>query len=403
MKRSGLCSWKWFTLFVPVLVAFDLAIAQDPYYDIYAVNIKTGNVFQVSHLANRGEFNPSWSPNRKYIVHDVLDLTATPLQSLGITNVETGETVMLAGGEGGNNAVWSPDGQWIAFDLYPGFGHGEDPRIFVVPARGGEPLFLTDNGVSPSWSANSKMIAFETPGGGSVYTIDVSGANKKQILPGPDKYLWSPKWSPDGQWLFCGAYGYGPSEYWGNLFKIRVDNNGNAIGEPQFVTWLYGGFTLSNNSKSIVQSAGGEIWSVSPARDQWTQLVSPTGSGFGDWDPAFSTDGQYVAFARYTVPPFPKPDLAPELALPASFSLAQNYPNPFNPTTTIRYTLPADAIVSLAVYNVLGQKVVQLIDEPMSAGYHDVVFDASRLASGVYVYRLHAGNFVETKRMSLVK
>jgi Tol biopolymer transport system component len=403
MSKFSLCSWKWLNVLAPIVLAFQVAGSQpevDARYDIYAMDMKTGRVFQVSHLADRGEFGPSWSPNGKFIVHDVLDFNATPVQSLGITNVETGETVMLQGGEGGNNAAWSPNGQWIAFDLYPGFGHGEDARIFVVPAGGGERRFVAENAVSPSWSQNSKMLVYEWDG--AVYTVDISGANKKQILPGPDKYLWSPKWSPDGQWIFCGAYGYGPAENWGQLFKIRVDNKGNAIGEPQFVTWFGGGLTLSNNSKTIVQDFGGEIWSFSIHGQEWAQVVSPTGSGYGDWDPAFSNNGQYIAFARYTAP-LQKPDHTPELTLPSSVSLAQNFPNPFNPTTTIRYALPIDANVSLAVYNMLGQKVAQLVDEPMSAGYHNAVFDASKLASGIYVYKLQAGSLVETKRMSLVK
>jgi hypothetical protein len=90
-------------------------------------------------------------------------------------------------------------------------------------------------------------------------------------------------------------------------------------------------------------------------------------------------------------------------ALPAVFSLAQNYPNPFNPSTTITVALPRDAKVSLEIYNTLGQKVVQLVDEVTTAGYHSVVFDASRLASGLYLYRMKSGDFVATQKMLVVK
>ncbi len=88
---------------------------------------------------------------------------------------------------------------------------------------------------------------------------------------------------------------------------------------------------------------------------------------------------------------------------PSVFSLAQNYPNPFNPATTIVVALPRDAWVSLAVYNLLGENVAQLVDGMMTAGYHNVVFDASRLASGCYLYRLKAGGFVAAKRLLLVR
>ena len=89
--------------------------------------------------------------------------------------------------------------------------------------------------------------------------------------------------------------------------------------------------------------------------------------------------------------------------LPKEISLAQNYPNPFNPVTTIRYELPHQSHVSLNVFNYLGQEVATLVDEQESAGYKSVKFDASGLPSGVYLYRLEAGDFSVAKRMTLVK
>ncbi len=89
--------------------------------------------------------------------------------------------------------------------------------------------------------------------------------------------------------------------------------------------------------------------------------------------------------------------------LPAEFELKQNFPNPFNPSTTIRYALPTRSHVTLTVFNTLGQAVATLVNESQDAGYHDVRFDASGLASGVYFYRLSAGDFVATKRLALVR
>ncbi len=86
-----------------------------------------------------------------------------------------------------------------------------------------------------------------------------------------------------------------------------------------------------------------------------------------------------------------------------SFTLEQNYPNPFNPSTTIKFTLPVNIRVKINVYNSLGQLVETLLDKEMESGYHEVNFDASRLASGVYLYQLQAGHFVETKKMILLK
>jgi spore coat protein A len=89
--------------------------------------------------------------------------------------------------------------------------------------------------------------------------------------------------------------------------------------------------------------------------------------------------------------------------LPSSFELSQNYPNPFNPTTEIRFSLPEANHVSLKVYNVVGQEVATLINADAPAGYHSVQLDARDLASGLYIYKIEAGNFVQTKKMVLMK
>jgi choice-of-anchor B domain-containing protein len=89
--------------------------------------------------------------------------------------------------------------------------------------------------------------------------------------------------------------------------------------------------------------------------------------------------------------------------IPKSFSLKQNYPNPFNPTTTIKYLLPEGSHVTLKVYDLLGKQVGLLVDEYKSAGEYSINYDASRLASGIYLYSLNAGGHSETKRMTLVK
>ncbi len=89
--------------------------------------------------------------------------------------------------------------------------------------------------------------------------------------------------------------------------------------------------------------------------------------------------------------------------VPLGYGLAQNYPNPFNPTTTINFALGNPSQVKLTVFNVLGQKVATLLDSRMDAGSHTVQFDARRLTSGVYFYRLEAGDFELQKRMLLIK
>jgi hypothetical protein len=87
----------------------------------------------------------------------------------------------------------------------------------------------------------------------------------------------------------------------------------------------------------------------------------------------------------------------------SAFKLNQNYPNPFNPSTTISFAVPVRTPVTLTVYNSVGQRVAVLVDEAINAGRHSVSFDASQLASGLYLYLIQAGDFRETRRMVLVK
>ena len=84
-------------------------------------------------------------------------------------------------------------------------------------------------------------------------------------------------------------------------------------------------------------------------------------------------------------------------------ALAQNYPNPFNPSTTIRYALPERSHVTITIFNALGQVVSTLVESEMEAGYHEVTFDASQLSSGIYLYRLTAGHFVQTRKMIVLR
>jgi len=88
---------------------------------------------------------------------------------------------------------------------------------------------------------------------------------------------------------------------------------------------------------------------------------------------------------------------------PSEYRLEQNYPNPFNPSTTIGFALKEQSDVVLVVYNVLGQKVLELVNEELSAGRYEIYFDAGSLPSGIYIYRITAGNYAAVKRMILLK
>ena len=89
--------------------------------------------------------------------------------------------------------------------------------------------------------------------------------------------------------------------------------------------------------------------------------------------------------------------------MPNNFNLLQNYPNPFNPETRIDFALPEAGMTRLVIYDLLGREVARLIDGELSAGYHQVMWDASESASGIYFYRLTSGDFVKIKKMVLLK
>ena len=101
-------------------------------------------------------------------------------------------------------------------------------------------------------------------------------------------------------------------------------------------------------------------------------------------------------------------DIAPAVdeefsGIPDSYKLLQNYPNPFNPSTTIYYGLPEESSVKITIYDVLGNKVMVYSEDKQEAGFHKIKFDATELPSGIYFYQLQAGDFVETKKMVLMK
>ncbi len=92
-----------------------------------------------------------------------------------------------------------------------------------------------------------------------------------------------------------------------------------------------------------------------------------------------------------------------ELHIPSSFILNQNYPNPFNASTTINYSLPKSGPVTIDIYDLLGRKFETLIQAEQPAGYHQVTWDATDASSGMYFYRIQAGDYVETRKMVLIK
>jgi hypothetical protein len=126
----------------------------------------------------------------------------------------------------------------------------------------------------------------------------------------------------------------------------------------------------------------------------YSLVDAPTKAGYYEYQlKQIDLDGESAIFGTVEV----------EVGLPRTTTLYQNYPNPFNPTTTIGYALPKQSYVTLRVYDMLGRVVQTLADGPQDAGLYEVQLNASRLASGVYFYRLQAGNFNQTRKLLLLR
>jgi hypothetical protein len=186
-------------------------------------------------------------------------------------------------------------------------------------------------------------------------------------------------------------------------YSVSLSSNGNSAivgGYPDNnfagAAWVYtrtGGVWSQLGSKLVGSGAAGNAElgvSVSLSADGNTAIVG----GFAD----DTLKGAAWVFTRAV-----SSVRSPGEGAPLEFDLAQNYPNPFNPSTTIKFELPKASQVNLTVYDILGREISVLVNERKNAGVHEVNFVASGLSSGVYFYRLWAGDFVATKRLLLLK
>jgi hypothetical protein len=110
----------------------------------------------------------------------------------------------------------------------------------------------------------------------------------------------------------------------------------------------------------------------------------------------------YYGFSIYKYSPITSVNISKK-ELPINYSLNQNFPNPFNPTTTINYSVPKSSFVTIKIYDVLGREVTTLVNENKPIGNYSVQFNAAKLTSGIYFYRMQAGDFVQTKKLVVLK
>ena len=160
----------------------------------------------------------------------------------------------------------------------------------------------------------------------------------------------------------------------------------SIIADPEeqiFVDHTNGDFHLLQNAQAV---------------DAGTNLVLPT--VFEDLDNTPRPQGSGFDIGCYE---FTNATTVEEENIPESFQLFQNYPNPFNPTTTLSFVIGYSSFVSLKVYDVLGNEIATLVDEEKTAGKYEVSFNSTELPSGVYIYQLNSGNYIQTRKMVILK
>jgi ligand-binding sensor domain-containing protein len=173
---------------------------------------------------------------------------------------------------------------------------------------------------------------------------------------------------------------------WSMNYQFAIDTNGVIwFGKYGSGVVAYNGATFNRLEIPFTEIQSSSVYSIYSDRNnnKWF--------GFGNG---------YIV--KYTGD-FPTTIKDDEFNIPIDFSLSQNFPNPFNPSTTISWQSPVSSHQSLKIFDILGNEVASLVNEFRNAGSYEVDFDASALSSGVYFYKLQAGDFLQTKKMILIK
>ncbi|MFA6978757.1 MAG: T9SS type A sorting domain-containing protein [Ignavibacteriaceae bacterium] len=200
---------------------------------------------------------------------------------------------------------------------------------------------------------------------------------------------------------------YGQETQNGSLPVELTSFVANANGNSVLLNWNTA-TELNNYGFEIERTVGGGQSAVV----YWEKIgfVNGSGNSNSSKDYSFSDDNIAAGKYQYRLKQIDNdgsyeysPEVEVEIGTPTKFSLSQNYPNPFNPSTTINYQLPISGNVTLKVFDVLGKEVTSLVNEKKEAGNYTVEFSTTNLASGTYFYRLQAGDFVQIKKMVILK
>ena len=230
--------------------------------------------------------------------------------------------------------------------------------------------------------------------------VDTNGTGSQLVLANRTGLEHYPEFTPDGK-----SFVY--------LFDIsgHEESSGRSLNDHLFVHNIATGSEVDistgkpdgyDDMIGVFSEDGRTVYFTSQINDgsQPPSIIKASSTG-ADRTTLVADAGYQDLWPRFSPTPTAIGQVTPRT--PANYSLYQNYPNPFNPTTQINFSVPKNSFVTLKVYNVLGQEVATLFSGMQKAGNYVATFDANRFASGVYFYRLQAGNFSSVKKMMLFK
>jgi enterochelin esterase family protein len=181
---------------------------------------------------------------------------------------------------------------------------------------------------------------------------------------------------------------YSPA-YQPNDFEVmNMVLNGSTESIKWYVDWGTYETSIMINARLFIDGLEAKGYEL-----EWSEWHE--GHSWGSWRAHLDIGLEYF---------FPKTvGVSDEESIPEEYFLSQNFPNPFNPTTTIKYSVPENSLVTLKIFDIIGNEVETLVNEEKSVGWYEIKLNANNLASGVYFYQIRAGSFIETKKMLLLK
>lgn len=199
---------------------------------------------------------------------------------------------------------------------------------------------------------------------------------------------------------------FGPDSTENMAYDIAVDNLGNVYVTGSSLSagmaWVYDHATVKYNSD------GSEQW-VARYNGPQNLYDGALSLAIDDSENVYVTGFSYIDYYHYvytTIKYIQSPSVSvkeEKIKTPGGYWLFQNYPNPFNPTTKISYSIPNPDFVTAKIYDMLGREIQTLVNEFQKTGTYSFNFDASKFSSGIYFYKLQVGNYVETKKMLLMR